>query len=108
MNRSRLERLTQQFLPPAGSDAFAPLGHSQWVAGFCAAVDGDMNRSPRWCHYKAPYRHHRAELTIWLRQTITDFAAIRGRMPVGEEMKRWVDAARLAAAPWSGMETWPQ
>jgi hypothetical protein len=45
-------------------------------------------------------------LAIWLRATLKDFQAARGRLPIKEEFRRWVDAARLAAAPWAGMEAW--
>jgi hypothetical protein len=46
MNKARLERLAQQFLPSTNDDGFAPLWWSKWCAGFCSAVDEDMGRSP--------------------------------------------------------------
>jgi hypothetical protein len=106
MNRSRLERLAKEFLPSTDDDPFAPLWHSQWLAGFCAAIDQDMGRPPRWRHHNAPYRHHRGELGIWIRRALADFQSARGRMPVAEEFRRWVDAARLASSPFAGMEAW--
>jgi hypothetical protein len=106
MNKARLERLAQQFLPSTNNDGFAPLWWSKWCAGFCSAVDEDMGRSPRWCHYQSPHRHHRAELRVWLFCTFNDFEAARGRMPTVAELRHWVSAARIAAGPFAGLEAW--
>jgi hypothetical protein len=67
-----------------------------------------MGRPPRWHHHQSRYLHHRAELRVWVFCTFKDFEAARGRMPVAEEFRRWIDAARLAAAPFAGQEAWPK
>ena len=110
MNRARLrklERLVREFSPRRQDTPFAPLWFSHWLAGFCAAADADMARPPQWHHYNSPWLHHRQELKIWLWRTLEDFKAMRGRLPLREEIRSWITSARLAAAPWHGRTTWP-
>jgi hypothetical protein len=106
MSKSRLNRLAQQFQPPAGDGAFAPVWWSMWCEGFCSAIDEDMGRPTRWHHHKPPYRHHRAELRVWVFCTFKDFEAMRGRVPTVAEFRNWVSAARQRAAQWAGQEVW--
>jgi len=103
----KLERLARELSPPPEDDLLAPLWCSQWLAGFCAAADADMGRAQQWHHYPPPWLHHWEELRGWYWCTLEAYCDWRGGLPAREAIKRWIDAGRLAAAPWVGLETWP-